>query len=427
MSLLENRVSSHLPSPAKSVEYDEREDDEFSVSPGSHERAFLTDEDVDSFFFSQVIEGGPAPEPTSKSDQQPHIKETEFPPSLKDLRYKVYTLMRDEAHIPFASPSKPKKPSTFEASYGVSQEIVSSHNSFHESGNMAFALQFINEGIANSASEKCFSSASQLLGTAEHFLAATGHLLNSEDSVVPAAVRPFLLQLDLLLESPLIDKMFGLPVQLVQEELGENYPPVKVSFLISWKKLEIIPSQDFVLTLFTDASTLGWGAYLEGLTISGIWNQDLLVEFYINVLEMKAVLLALNHFQLSLKNQSVILATDNTTVVAYLKTFSLSDSQIHSHSVFSTPGSSSGISDLSVKTIWICKCISLANGSSKAELLNSFNVKAYDVRGTSWALFNSASLEEVLSAGFWRNENSFVSPYLQSMATFTESLYSLGP
>ncbi|CAG2220016.1 unnamed protein product [Mytilus edulis] len=90
-----------------------------------------------------------------------------------------------------------------------------------------------------------------------------------------------------------------------------------------------------------------------------------------------------------------------------------------------------GISDLSVKTIstWICKCISLAYGSSKAELLNSFNVKAHDVRGisTSWALFNSASLEEVLSAGFWRNENSFISHYLQSMATFAESLYSLGP
>ncbi|XP_071123792.1 uncharacterized protein [Mytilus edulis] len=482
------------------------------------------------------------------------------------------------------------------------------------------------------------------------------------------------------------------------------------------------------LTLFTDASTLGWGAYLEGLTISGVWSPDLLEE-HINVLEMKAVLFALNHFQMSLKNQSVILATDNTTVVAYLKnqggthspslyqiardilllcfqlqvhlvvrhiaghlniladtlsrslapvntewellqvvfkavtlhwgspqidlfatslnhkllTFvspvpdpksfavdamslswkgmfgyafppfrflspvlqkiagenckiiviapawpkqswfpdllrlscacplvlplrpdllsqikgkvlyqnpeklhlhawllsglaserevflkeqpsisqSLSEtplalsmmqnaltsgrrrSEIHAFSIsdaclrFNRDKSSvtlltdpaflaknqipdkgaepvvipalpsdsisvllcpvrilsiylertcslrsvsnsrlfipikKGISDLSVKTIstWICKCISLAYGSSKAELLNSFNVKAHDVRGisTSWALFNSASLEEVLSAGFWRNENSFISHYLQSMATFAESLYSLGP
>ncbi|XP_071161103.1 uncharacterized protein [Mytilus edulis] len=101
------------------------------------------------------------------------------------------------------------------------------------------------------------------------------------------------------------------------------------------------------LTLFTDASYLSCGAYLKGLTISGVWNQDILEE-HINVLEMKAVLLALNHFQLSLKNQSVILATDNTTVVAYLKnrrnslTFSLSDNQRNSPSVFSTPGSYSG-------------------------------------------------------------------------------------
>ncbi|CAG2224453.1 unnamed protein product [Mytilus edulis] len=334
MTLLENRVSSHQPSPAKSVECDEREDDELSVSPGSHERAFLTDEDVESSSSPKVSKT--APEPSSKSAQQPPTKETEDPPSLKDLRDKVYTLMRDEAHIPFASPSKPKKPSsTFEASCGISQDTVTSHNSFPESGHMAFALQFINEGIANSASEKVannnisgfgmssFSdqvkykdfdifdsslgrlvpscdksmssllgkkpvdglrltqpvwsktenllrSASQVLGTAEHFLAATGHLLNSEDSVVPAEVQSFLLQLDKalgssqlllmgsianctlskraeflenisiaeplkdsLLKSPLSDKMFGLPLQRVQEELSKNPPPVKVSVQVT--------------------------------------------------------------------------------------------------------------------------------------------------------------------------------------------------
>ncbi|VDI39779.1 Hypothetical predicted protein [Mytilus galloprovincialis] len=285
---------------AKSVECDEREDDELSVSPGSHERAFLTDEDVESSSSPKVSKT--APEPSSKSAQQPPTKETEDPPSLKDLRDK---------------------------------DTVTSHNSFPESGHMTFALQFINEGIANSASEKVannnisgfgmssFSdqvkykdfdifdsslgrlvpscdksmssllgkkpvdglrltqpvwsktenllrSASQVLGTAEHFLAATGHLLNSEDSVVPAEVRSFLLQLDKalgssqlllmgsianctlskraeflenisiaeplkdsLLKSPLSDKMFGLPLQRVQEELSKNPPPVKVSVQVT--------------------------------------------------------------------------------------------------------------------------------------------------------------------------------------------------
>ncbi|CAC5425804.1 unnamed protein product [Mytilus coruscus] len=149
ISLLENRLSSHQPSPAKSVEYDE-----LSVSPGSQERAFLTDEDDDSSSSPKISKT--TPEPSSKSARQPATKETGDPPSsLKDPKDKVYTLMRDEAHIPFASPPKPKRlSSTFEASCGISQDSVTSHNSFPESGHMAFALQIINESIANSASEK---------------------------------------------------------------------------------------------------------------------------------------------------------------------------------------------------------------------------------------------------------------------------------
>ncbi|CAG2193457.1 unnamed protein product [Mytilus edulis] len=90
-----------------------------------------------------------------------------------------------------------------------------------------------------------------------------------------------------------------------------------------------------------------------------------------------------------------------------------------------------GKQDLSAKTIstWICKTIQLAYSFSNEELLNSMHVKAHDVRAisSSWALFNNASLEEVLSAGFWRTENSFISHYLQSLATQAQSLYSLGP
>ncbi|CAG2215354.1 unnamed protein product [Mytilus edulis] len=90
-----------------------------------------------------------------------------------------------------------------------------------------------------------------------------------------------------------------------------------------------------------------------------------------------------------------------------------------------------GKQDLSAKTIstWICKTIQLAYSFSNEELLNSMHVKAHDVTAISisWALFNNASLEEVLSAGFWRTENSFISHYLQSLATQAQSLYSLGP
>ena len=90
-----------------------------------------------------------------------------------------------------------------------------------------------------------------------------------------------------------------------------------------------------------------------------------------------------------------------------------------------------GKQDLSAKIIstWICKTIQLAYSSSSEELLNSMHVKAHNVRAisTSWALFNNASLDEVLSAGFWRTQNSFISHYLQSLSSQAQSLYFLGP
>ena len=88
-----------------------------------------------------------------------------------------------------------------------------------------------------------------------------------------------------------------------------------------------------------------------------------------------------------------------------------------------------GVSDLSVKTIstWICKTISLAYESSGQVILDKFQVKAHDVRAlaSSWALFNNASLNEVLSVGFWRGESSFLSHYLRSMSVQADNLFSL--
>jgi ribonuclease HI len=72
------------------------------------------------------------------------------------------------------------------------------------------------------------------------------------------------------------------------------------------------------LALFTDASLQGWGAYMEGQTVSWMWSSTLQKD-HINLLEMRAVLLALSHFKLCLESLSIVLATDNTTVVAYLK------------------------------------------------------------------------------------------------------------
>ena len=69
--------------------------------------------------------------------------------------------------------------------------------------------------------------------------------------------------------------------------------------------------------LFTDASNEGWGAHLGDFTARGVWSstESLL---HINYLELKAVLLALQQFEHLCRDQIVLVATDNTTVVSYI-------------------------------------------------------------------------------------------------------------
>ena len=60
------------------------------------------------------------------------------------------------------------------------------------------------------------------------------------------------------------------------------------------------------------------GAFLEGRTVSGVC-EDCHLEEHINLLKMRAVILSLRHFQEVIQRQSLLIATDNTTVVAYLQ------------------------------------------------------------------------------------------------------------
>ena len=69
-------------------------------------------------------------------------------------------------------------------------------------------------------------------------------------------------------------------------------------------------------TVFTDASREGWGAHWNGLEVAGTW--DTAEHVHINILEMRAVRHALAHFGNSLASQNVLIATDNTTVLAYI-------------------------------------------------------------------------------------------------------------
>ena len=71
------------------------------------------------------------------------------------------------------------------------------------------------------------------------------------------------------------------------------------------------------LQIFTDASNEGWGAHLDDHTARGTWSLPE-SKLHINHLELKAVFLALKEFRTLVCNKTVLVATDNTTVVAYI-------------------------------------------------------------------------------------------------------------
>ena len=69
--------------------------------------------------------------------------------------------------------------------------------------------------------------------------------------------------------------------------------------------------KDHSIQLFTkDASNEGWGTHLEQASTKGLWS-DREKRLHINVLELKAVSLALQRFEDQCQNQIVLAAMDN--------------------------------------------------------------------------------------------------------------------
>ena len=66
------------------------------------------------------------------------------------------------------------------------------------------------------------------------------------------------------------------------------------------------------LHLYSDASRSGWGAHLLDRSVSGVWS------VHINLLEMKALFLALKSFQEMVTGHHVTAMCDNSMVVAYI-------------------------------------------------------------------------------------------------------------
>ena len=100
-------------------------------------------------------------------------------------------------------------------------------------------------------------------------------------------------------------------------------PSVLATLLMQWQNLSFlasgIPIRPFQaeFTIFTDASSQGWGAYMVDSQIAGVWTHSER-KIHINVLELRAVILALHHRVTVLQGHHFFIATDNTTVVAYI-------------------------------------------------------------------------------------------------------------
>ena len=92
---------------------------------------------------------------------------------------------------------------------------------------------------------------------------------------------------------------------------------------IAWWSVEMnlmkgvpLESPPVEIRLFTDASTKGWGAHLDGQNVQGSWTVQESA-LHINLLEMRAVKQALVAFQIPV-NSSILISTDNSTVVSYI-------------------------------------------------------------------------------------------------------------
>ena len=78
-----------------------------------------------------------------------------------------------------------------------------------------------------------------------------------------------------------------------------------------------IQAPDPTLVIETDASKIGWGAFCRGIMTGGCWNAQE-AQLHINSLEMMAAFFAIKAFAKECQQVSILLLTDNISVVAHI-------------------------------------------------------------------------------------------------------------
>ena len=149
---------------------------------------------------------------------------------------------------------------------------------------------------------------------AQLWQAILGHLASLERLVPHGRLRMCSLQWHLKSQwSPESDPP-SLPVALPEEARRDlSWWMVRDHLLVGVRFGTPAPD----LHLYSDASSSGWGAHLLDQNVSGVWSaQEKLL--HINLLEMKALFLALQAFQEVVAGHHVTAMCDNSTVVAYV-------------------------------------------------------------------------------------------------------------
>lgn len=104
-------------------------------------------------------------------------------------------------------------------------------------------------------------------------------------------------------------------VRLSDQCLQHLRPWGNREFLIRGVALGAIPSRREVVV--TDASLLGWGAVWNHRIVRGVWSPQERLQ-HINVLELRAVRLALKHFLPVLRGKHVLVRSDNMSTVYHI-------------------------------------------------------------------------------------------------------------
>ena len=170
--------------------------------------------------------------------------------------------------------------------------------------------------------------------TPEHWQTLTDKILSILSSPV-CPVRQFMSLIGLLTATEKQVHLGRLHMRPIQWHLNNNWRvpeslekvipiPRSLHPHLSWwlEESSVLPGQPLhplkhALQIFTDASKEGWGAHLNERTARGTWSLSE-SKLHINHLEIKAVFLALKEFQDLCSNNIVLVATNNTTVVAYI-------------------------------------------------------------------------------------------------------------